>query len=255
MRRLIIAGNWKMNNSLADSVVLATMIRNHMPVSAGFESVVCPPATYLYPLSEIIHDGIKHISLGAQNMYSEDKGAYTGEVSPLMIRDICRYVILGHSERREHCSETSELINDKIVAALKHKITPIVCVGEIKKKADSFKDAAKELKKDIKGINKSDYGKLVIAYEPVWAIGTGKAATPEYAAKVITLLREIVGNKTPILYGGSVDEKNIASFTHRAEIDGALVGGASLKAKEFLSICEEAIKLSLIHISEPTRPY
>jgi triosephosphate isomerase len=242
MRRLIIAGNWKMNNNLADAMVLATMIRNTVPVAAGFESIICPPTPFLYPISEIIHSSIKHLSLGAQNMYCEDSGAFTGETSPLMIKDICRYVIVGHSERREYFGETSELVNDKIVAALKHKMMPIICVGEAKKCPDSYKDAAKELKKDLKGINKADYGKLIIAYEPVWAIGTGKAATPEYAAKAITLIREIVGQKTPILYGGSVDSKNIATFTRRAEIDGALVGGASLKAKEFISICEEAIK-------------
>jgi len=242
MRRLIIAGNWKMNYNLADALILATMIRNAVPVASGFESIICPSAPFLYPISEIINSRMKHLSLGAQNMYSEDSGAFTGETSPLMIKDICRYVILGHSERREYCGETTEIVSDKIIAALKHKITPIICVGERKKSTDSYKDAARELKKDLKGINKSDYNKLVIAYEPVWAIGTGKAATPEYAAKAITLIREIVGNKTPILYGGSVDAKNITSFTRRAEIDGALVGGASLKAKEFLSICEEAIK-------------
>lgn len=242
MRRLIIAGNWKMNTNLTDALVLATLIRNNIPTVSGFEAIICPPTPFLFSISEILHRNIKHLSLGVQNIFYEEKGAFTGEISPLMIKEICRYAIIGHSERREYCGETTEIVNDKIIAALKNKISPIVCVGELKKTEASYKDAARELKKDLQGIKKSDYHKLVIAYEPVWAIGTGKAATPEYAAKAITLIREIVGHKTPVLYGGSVEAKNIAGFTGRAEIDGALVGGASLKAKEFIEICNQAIK-------------
>lgn len=242
MRRLIIAGNWKMNGDLADAEVLATMVKNGVQGLNRLEVIICPPSLFLFPLSEIIHKEIKHLSLGAQNIFYEDKGAYTGEISVPMIKKICRYAIIGHSERREHFGENSEIVNEKIQAALRHNISPIVCVGEHKKHAESYKDAAGELKKDLRGIDKADYSKMVVSYEPVWAIGTGKAATPEYAAKAITLIREVVGLKTPILYGGSVDSENIAGFTRRAEIDGALVGGASLKAKEFIKICENAVK-------------
>lgn len=240
MRRLIIAANWKMNTTLADAMVLATVVRDGLERISGVEVVLCPPAVFLYPVSEIIHSGISHISLGAQNIFDEDFGAYTGEISAPMIKKICRYVIVGHSERRDHFKEKDEFINDKIIAALRHKITPIICVGEHKKTADSYKDAARELKESLKGISKSDFERIVVSYEPVWAVGTGKPATPEYAARAITLIREIVGLKTSILYGGSVDSKNIADFTRRAEIDGALVGGASLKGQEFVSICEQA---------------
>lgn len=242
MRRLIIAGNWKMNTNLSDAIILATLIRNEAPEAKGYETIICPPTPFLYPISEVIHSGINHISLGAQDIFYEANGAFTGETSALMINDICRYVIIGHSERRQYCGETSEVVNDKIICALKHHLTPIVCVGEIKKTADSYKDAAHELKKDLKGISNDKFSKIIVAYEPVWAIGTGKAATPDHAAKAITLIREVVGLKTPVLYGGSVDSKNIASFTGRAEIDGALVGGASLKAKEFITLCDSAIK-------------
>ncbi len=242
MRRLIIAGNWKMNGDLADAEVLTTMVKNGVANLSGLEMVICPPSLFLFPLSEIIGKNLKHISLGSQNIYHEDKGAFTGEISGAMIKKICRYTIIGHSERREYFGEDSEDVSDKTKAAIRNKIIPIICVGEKKKTAESYKDAAKELKRDLKGVDKSDYAKLVVSYEPVWAIGTGRAATPEYAAKAITLIREVVGLKTPVLYGGSVDAENIAGFTRRAEIDGALVGGASLKAKEFIKICENAVK-------------
>lgn len=242
MRRLIIAGNWKMNGDLADAEVLATMVVNGLHQVSGVETVLCPPSVFLYPLSEIVTKSMDHISLGAQNMFYAESGAYTGEISPSMIKKVCRYVIIGHSERRQYFGEDSELINDKVQAAIDNKIIPILCVGEIKKTAESYKDAAKELKKDLKGISKAALEKIVVAYEPVWAIGIGRAATPEYAAKVITLIREELGSNTAVLYGGSVDAKNISGFVARPEIDGALVGGASLRAKEFIQICELAVK-------------
>jgi triosephosphate isomerase len=242
MRRLIVAGNWKMNTNLADATILATMIKNRVEDLPGVEIVLCPPAIYLSPLSEIISKDLKHLSLGAQNIHYARSGAFTGEISAIMIKEYCRYVILGHSERREHFYEDNELINDKIQAALKNRIKPIICVGERRKNRDSYKEAAYELKKNLAGVDKADYKNLIVAYEPVWAVGALEPATAEYAAKAITIIREIVGQKTPILYGGSVDSGNIAEFTARPEIDGALVGRASIKATEFVKICQKAEK-------------
>lgn len=242
MRRLIIAGNWKMNTNMADATILATVIKNRVEDLSGVEIILCPPAVYLSPLSEIISKDLKHLSLGAQNIHYARAGAFTGEISATMVKEYCRYVILGHSERREHFYEDSEFINDKIQAALKSKIKPIICVGEKRKNRDSYKEAASELKKDLAGVDKVDYKDLIIAYEPVWAVGALEPATAEYAAKAITIIREIVGQKTPILYGGSIDSGNIAEFTARPEIDGALVGRASIKATEFVKICQRAEK-------------
>ena len=260
MRRPLIVANWKMNTNLADATVLTTQIKNAVEDLDSIEVVLCPPFVWLVPMAEILEHAPANISLGAQNMWFADKGAMTGEISPLMLKGLVKYVILGHSERRRHFFESDELINDKIQAAFYHGMTPIVCVGELKKmhqekrgrgrpsQVEVRSDVIHQLEHALKGVNQENAEKLIISYEPIWAIGTGNPATGAYAASVISRLREIVGEKygqgvserVRILYGGSVDAKNITEFIYQPEIDGALVGGASLQAKEFIKICREA---------------
>lgn len=260
MRRPLIIGNWKMHTTLADATVLATSIKSAAANLDAVEIVLCPPFVWLAPLSELISGGPGNLHLGAQNMWFADKGAMTGEISPLMLKDLAKFVILGHSERRAHFGESNALINDKIQAALQHNLTPIVCVGELKKmeaekrgrgrpdKVEIKSDVAHQLKSALGGVAKEKAEKIVVAYEPVWAIGTGHAATGGYAAAVIEKLRRVFAEKynqalserVRILYGGSVDSTNIQEFSYQPEIDGVLAGGASLKAKEFIAICREA---------------
>lgn len=265
MRRPIIIGNWKMNTSLADATVLATQIKNAAEDLDSVEIVLCPPFVWLVTLAEILNPpaggGPDNLYLGAQNMWFAEKGAMTGEVSPLMLKGLVRFVILGHSERRSHFGESNALINDKIHAAYLNKIIPIVCVGEIKKMPSTRgrgrpthveikSDVVHQLEEALKGVNKEQAEKMVIAYEPVWAIGTGKPATGAYAAEVIARLRMVfqkkygasVAERVRILYGGSVDSQNISEFILQPEIDGVLAGGSSLKSKEFISICQQAAR-------------
>lgn len=262
MRRAIIIGNWKMNTTLSDAMVLANSVKGAAEDLDSVEIVLCPPFTWLVPLAEDLEHAPKNLHLGAQNMWFAEKGAMTGEISPLMLKYLVDFVILGHSERRAHFGESNALINDKIHAALAHRMTPIVCVGELKKMAEKpasrrrGRPALVELQHDIihqleealKGVSRESAEKIIVAYEPVWAIGTGNAATGAYAAEVISKLRNVFAKKygqalserARIIYGGSVDSKNIKEFIFQPEIDGVLVGGASLKAKEFIEICKEA---------------
>lgn len=262
MRKPIIVGNWKMNTTLADATVLATTIKNNI-ADLDIDVVLCTPFVWLYPAAEILEKSPKNIHLGAQNMWFAPKGAMTGEISPPMVKALAKYVILGHSERRSHFHEDNSLINDKIQAALENNLIPIVCVGENKKMADppaggkhagrptksaAESDIISQLRGSLKGISRNDADNIIVAYEPVWAIGTGNAATGAYAAKVIGDLRHTladlfgqpVSERIRILYGGSVDSENVREFIYQPEIDGVLAGGASLKAKEFIKICREA---------------
>ena len=261
MRKPLIIGNWKMNTSLADATVLATQIKNAV-ADLGVDVVLCPPAVWLYPLAEILEHAPKNLHLGAQNMWFAKKGAMTGEISPLMVKTLAKYVILGHSERRSHFHEDNSLINDKIMAALESNLTPIVCVGETKKMIGDKKagrprknfgqnDIFSQLKGSLKNISRNDADKIIIAYEPVWAISTTPGredATGAYASEIIKDLRDVladlfgkpVSERIKILYGGSVDSENVREFVFQPEIDGVLAGGASLKAQEFIKICREA---------------
>lgn len=236
MRRPIIIGNWKMYTGSADAHILATTIRNYVANIEGIEVVLCPPSIWLSEVAGIVGRGGK-VNLGAQNMYYESEGAFTGEISPMMIRDLAKYVIVGHSERREYFGETDEDINEKVIAAVRAGLSPIICVGE-KKKSTKFPEmAVNQLKKALLHVPKKYYKDIVVAYEPVWAIGTGHTAEPEYVARVISSLRELVLRDSPILYGGSINSKSALSFGERPEIDGLLVGGASIRADEFVKIC------------------
>lgn len=257
MRKPIIVGNWKMNTTLADATVLATEIKNNVS-EIDVDIVLCPPFVWLYPVSEILEKSSQNLQLGAQNMWFAEKGAMTGEVSPVMLKQLVKYVIIGHSERRSHFGESDQLINDKIHAALLHGLNPILCVGELKKMAkpgrgrptnvDLKSNIFEQLSRAFKNINRNQAEKIIIAYEPVWAIGTGNAASGAYAADIIASLRKVIQKKynkslaerIRILYGGSVTSENVREFMYQPEIDGVLAGGSSLKAKEFLTICREA---------------
>ena len=246
MREPLIAGNWKMNTNLSEATNLMRAMLGELDGMANVEKVVCPPFISLPAVRELIKG--TSIELGAQNMYCEDKGAYTGEISPLMLVDLCDFVIIGHSERRQHFTETDESVNKKVKKALDVGLRPILCVGESLEDNEAGrteKAITGQVQAALAGV--SSTSQLAIAYEPIWAIGTGRAATGKQANDTISLIRSTVvslwDNDTAqairILYGGSVTGSNIAEFIAEPEIDGALVGGASLKANEFVSIVNQ----------------
>lgn len=266
LRQPFIVANWKMNTELSDAIVLAQSVKNGVDDLEGVEIVLCPPYIWLYPVAEAIEKVLnKKIKLGAQNLFWEDVGAYTGEISGKMLSKLCQYVIVGHSERRHYLREDDEEINNKVHAALRNGLKPIVCVGEQKKSSEAKLpnvgrptnlavkgDILHQLSKALEQVSKKDMENAVIAYEPVWAISKGTAesrnsANGAYVASVINQLREKIfrlydwdtAQSIRIIYGGSVDAENIKEYICQPEIDGVLVGGASLKAKEFIKICEE----------------
>ncbi|HRS83721.1 MAG TPA: triose-phosphate isomerase [Smithellaceae bacterium] len=243
MRKWIVAGNWKMHNTIAESVTLARAIKEELSGTVNGEVVVAPPFTALAAVGETLRGSA--VQLAAQNMYSEDKGAFTGEISPVMLKDAgCAYVIVGHSERRKYFSETDRSVNAKVQKALAAGLKPIVCVGETDEErvqGVTQSVVGRQVRGALAGVEKTDH--LVIAYEPVWAIGTGKVATSAQAEEVHAfvrgLIRELYGaaaEELRILYGGSVTKDNVAELAAMADIDGALVGGASLKPDGFLGI-------------------
>jgi len=250
MRVPMIAGNWKMNTTVNEAVKLVGELRTQLDAVNYAEKVVCPPFVSLTAVKETLKGST--IKLGAQNMYFEEKGAFTGEVSPLMLTGLCEYVILGHSERRQYFGETNEIINKKVRAALKAGLKPILCVGESLAQYEAGQTEAvvtDHVTGSLKDIPAS--ASLVIAYEPVWAIGTGKAATSEQANKIIGIVREVVvglygdsfAQSLRILYGGSVTADNITELMKQPEIDGGLVGGASLKVDAFASIVKQTAQV------------
>jgi triosephosphate isomerase len=250
MRIPFIAGNWKMNTTAAEAERLVLEMLEKLDRIEGVEKVICPPFVALVGLSMMLQNS--SIGLGAQNMYFETKGAYTGEVSPLMLRELCDFVILGHSERRWYFAETDEVVNKKVKTALANRLKPILCIGERLEENETRKTEEVVSRQVTAGLNGIEpISDLVIAYEPVWAIGTGKAASGRQAAATIQFIRDVVAKlwnrnmaqNIRILYGGSVTGANIAEFISHPEIDGALVGGASLKADEFTSIVERTAEI------------
>ncbi|KPK97877.1 MAG: triosephosphate isomerase [candidate division Zixibacteria bacterium SM23_73_2] len=243
MRVPIIAGNWKMFKDETEAFELATEIRKRLKDVSSKRIVLCPPFTSIPSVKKAIQGS--SIYLGAQNMHWEEEGAYTGEISAKMLLGSgCSFVILGHSERRAHFGETDQVINKKIKKAIEEGLTPIVCVGEILEERESGKTESvveEQIRGAFEGINKKEIEKLVIAYEPVWAIGTGKTATPKQANEVHRFIREKISllfnqeiaQKVCILYGGSVKPENSKDLLAEPDIDGALVGGASLRADSF----------------------
>ena len=246
MRKPIIAGNWKMNKLTSEAVELAREVKNKAGTIADREIVLCPPFTVLSLVKEVIKDS--SIKLGAQNMHWEVRGAYTGEVSPTMLKDIgCNYVILGHSERRQYFGETNETVNKKVRIAFSTGLIPIVCVGETlpqREKGETLTVIEKQVKTGLSGLTREESKGLVVAYEPVWAIGTGKTATPEEAEEVQRFIRELLGQmfgeenaqEIRILYGGSINPDNISALMSCEDVDGGLVGGASLNVESFVKV-------------------
>jgi triosephosphate isomerase len=242
----MIIGNWKMNTTVSEATELVNEMCQGLDQTGNVDKVICPPFISLTTVRELIKGS--SIKLGAQNLYFAEKGAYTGEISPLMLADLCQFVIIGHSERRQYFNETGEITNKKIRAALKVKLNPILCIGEKLEENEGGRTeeiVTGQLRASLAGL---DYliG-LIIAYEPIWAIGTGKAATAKQANETIGLIRhnifelynERAARDVRILYGGSVTAANTTEFMRQPEIDGALVGGASLRASQFLSIVKQ----------------
>jgi triosephosphate isomerase (TIM) len=248
MRKPFIAGNWKMHKSAVEAATLATEIATSCRGLDDIDIAVAPPFTALAAVRKALEGS--GIGLGAQNMHWEEKGAFTGEVSPVMLRDAgCRYVIVGHSERRQYFGETDESVNRKVLAALSHGLIPITCVGESEDERDrnvTFVVVDRQITGGLVNVTAGQLASLVIAYEPIWAIGTGRTATPAQAqevhlairAKLGTLFGKDAANGVRILYGGSVKPDNVDSLMAEADIDGALVGGASLEARSYERICK-----------------
>ena len=244
MRKPIIAGNWKMHKTIAEALEFVNEVKDRVN-NDKVEAVICAPFTLLKDLKRATKG--TNIKIGAQNMHFEEKGAFTGEISPLMLKELdMDYVVIGHSERRQYFNETDETVNKKVLKALEVGIDPILCVGETleEREAGNTKDVCKvQVEKALENVFKEDLAKVVIAYEPVWAIGTGKTATSEDANDVIAYIREVVANlygelanEVRIQYGGSVKPSNVAEIMNQSDIDGALVGGASLEANDYVEL-------------------
>ena len=251
MRKKIVAGNWKMNMTTAEADGLVTALKGELANFREVEVVVCPPFTALKTVSDLVQG--THIDLGAQNMHWEKGGAYTGEISASMLRELyCHFVILGHSERRQYFGETDEIVNRKTQAALSSSLHPIVCVGETldEREAGKVEEViTTQVKGSLAGLSAKELLDAVIAYEPVWAIGTGKTATSEQAQEVHALIRSVlaemhdqaVADSVRIQYGGSVKPGNAKELFSMPDIDGGLIGGAALDAKSFIDIVRAAV--------------
>ena len=253
-RQTLIAGNWKMNLTHLEAIGLVQRIAFALPQKylEKVEVTVLPPFTHIRSVQTLIDGDKLLLKYGAQDLWPAENGAYTGDISGAMLAKLgCSYVVVGHSERRQHHHEDDELINRKVKAALKHDLTPILCVGEpleVRERADHVEHCTAQLMADLKGVKADQVTKVVVAYEPVWAIGTGRVATPADAQEVCGAIRaklaaqygDDVANTVRVLYGGSVKSGNIAELVAQDDIDGALVGGASLDADEFSKLCAMA---------------
>jgi len=248
MSQKIVAGNWKMNTTVAQGISLVKeLIAREKEIPDHVQMVVVPPYTHLHPVYQYLKE--QRIALGAQNCAAQAKGAYTGEVSAGMLASVpCKYVIIGHSERREYYGEDASILTKKLAQALQAELTPIFCIGERLQEREAgchFEVILSQLKETITLLNPSDFSKVVIAYEPVWAIGTGKTATAEQAQEVHAFIRKTLAEtfgalaaQTSILYGGSCKASNAAELFAQNDIDGGLIGGASLQADEFIAIAK-----------------
>lgn len=251
MRKKIVAGNWKMNLDYNEGLSLFSEVANMVKdeVTGNQQVVVCSPFIHLYSLAQLAK-GHSHVAIGAQNAHQAESGAYTGEISAKMIKSVgAQYVILGHSERRQYFGETNELLAAKVDTVLKHDLKPIFCIGETleEREADKHFDVIKtQLEEGIFGLSEADFAKVVLAYEPVWAIGTGKTATSEQAQEIHAFIRNAIAEQynqqiadnTTILYGGSCNAKNAPELFAQPDIDGGLIGGASLKSRDFTDIAK-----------------
>jgi triosephosphate isomerase (TIM) len=252
MRTPFVAGNWKMNKNVAEARLLVSEMGKGLKDIRGVEKVLCPPFISLVAVNALLLG--TDIGLGAQNMHWEEKGAFTGEVAPSMVAEFCKYVIIGHSERRTYFGETDGTVNKKVHAAQKAGLIPIVCIGETLAEYEAGKTAevvTRQTRVGLKDVDPGFAAKIVVAYEPVWAIGTGRASSGENAEAahrdaIRPVLKDLFGadvsQAVRILYGGSVTAANAAEFFSQPDIDGALVGGASLKTEDFIKITQAAVK-------------
>ncbi len=256
MRNFLIAGNWKMNCGIGETQSLLSGIKEiQNTIPEGVDGLVCPPMISLQAAADELED-ISGMALGAQNVHFEDNGAYTGEVSTQMLNEVgCEYVILGHSERRQHFGETDKTVNAKVNKALEGGLKPVICVGESLKqrKADEHKlRVRKQVQAALIGVENDNAEQLVIAYEPIWAIGTGETATPDQAQEMHNMIRAVLADlfdeeaadQIQIVYGGSMKPHNAEELLQQPDVDGGLIGGASLKAESFTDIIEIADNLS-----------
>ena len=243
MPDLVVAGNWKMNTTVAEAVALAAAVRDGAASASGVELVLCPPFVSLAAVSDAVKGSA--VKVGAQNMHFEDSGAFTGEVSPGMLQGLCDYVIVGHSERRQMFAETDQTVNNKVKAAQKAGLKPIMCVGETLEEREAGKASdiiSGQVRAGLEGI--TDTSGLIVAYEPIWAIGTGRSATPETAAEImggaiLETLRSLFpasADSISLLYGGSMNAGNAGDYAAQSCIHGGLVGGAALQAESFLQV-------------------
>ena len=250
MRKPIMAGNWKMHKTVSEAKALAEAIKQGAANVSEVDVALCPPYTALAAVGEVVAG--TNIKVGAQNMCALEEGAVTGEISPLMVKELAQYVILGHSERRQYFAESDERVNKKVQMAFKHGLTPIICVGENleqNKAGETVEFVGGQVRGALQDLSAEQVAQLIIAYEPIWAIGTGLAAEPEAVNQIIKeSIRNVVAEQfgaeatqaLRVQYGGSVKPANVAGFMAQPEIDGALVGGASLKADSFLALIEAA---------------
>lgn len=251
-RRILIAGNWKMNKTATEAAALVTEIKRDVFDVDNVDILVCPPFTALAVVGDVVRDS--NVSLGAQNMYFEDKGAYTGEISTAMLKDCgCTHVIIGHSERRTIFNESDETINKKVKKALEADLIPILCIGEKLEEREAnktFEVITNQLEGDLADIDSDNIKKIIIAYEPVWAIGTGKTATSEQAQEAHAFIRNLIKEKYDsvvadgiiILYGGSMKPANVEELVSQPDVDGGLIGGASLEAASFVELVKKSNK-------------
>lgn len=246
MRKPVVAANWKMYKTVSEAKEFVTKFLPKVSNVSDREIIIGAPFTVLHLCGDLLRDS--NVKLSAQNMYTEEKGAFTGEISPVMLKDVgCSYVILGHSERRKYFNETDEFVNKKVLVALKYGLVPIVCIGETLEERESgktLKVIEKQVKCSLAGLSDSDAERIIVAYEPVWAIGTGKNATPQQAQEVHEFIRKEYGkmyglscaDKVRILYGGSIKPENFKEIMSEKDVDGGLVGGASLDVESFYKI-------------------
>lgn len=260
MEQKIVIGNWKMYTNLSDSLVLAAHLQESLGQLKGVEVVLAPPLSFLVSVREQWRIKPQHIFLAAQDIFDQNQGAYTGQVSAYLLKDLIEFALVGHSERRRYAKETNEQVREKVQACLHWQIRPVICVGEQKKmisatgtiaQEQEWAKVAAQLMESLVGVEADQLAKILVAYEPVWAIGTHQPATAKYVSQVVLRLKDkiaekysrLAAEKVRFLYGGSVDSQNSADFLRYDEIGGLLVGGASVKAKEFVQICQVAASL------------